>query len=75
MNSFFLDGSALAKRYVAEQGTPVVDYLFDKLVRRRNAGVFSVTTFSQGLTRLGQEVIHATTLRKVEASNALVIAA
>jgi hypothetical protein len=47
MNSFFLDGSALAKRYVAEQA----------------------------LIHLGQEIIHAPTLRKVEATNALVIAA
>ncbi len=27
MNFFFLDGSALAKRYVAEPGTPLVDSL------------------------------------------------
>jgi predicted nucleic acid-binding protein len=50
VNSFFLDGSALAKRYVAEPGTPLLDHL-------------------------GQEIIHAPTLRKVEATNALVIAA
>ena len=29
MNSFFLDGSALAKRYVAEPGTPLMNYLLD----------------------------------------------
>jgi predicted nucleic acid-binding protein len=94
MNSFFLDGSALAKRYVAEPGTPLVDDLFDHvsadrlivlnvgfaevvsvLVRRKNAGVLSTTTFSQAILRLGHEVIHAATFRKVEATNTLVIAA
>ena len=29
MRLFFLDGSALAKRYVAEPGTPLIDFLFD----------------------------------------------
>ena len=94
MKSFFVDGSALAKRYVAEPGTPLVDFLFDHvlpdrlvvlniglaevvsvLVRRKNAGVLSAATFSQALLQLGQEIIHATTLRKVEATNTLVIAA
>ncbi len=28
MNYFFMDRSALAKRYVAETGTPLVDQLF-----------------------------------------------
>lgn len=31
MKSFFLDGSALAKRYVAELGTSLVDFLFDNI--------------------------------------------
>jgi uncharacterized protein len=94
MNSFFLDGSALAKRYVAEPGTPLVDFLLDNvspdrlvalnvgfaevvsvLVRRKNAGILSSATLAQVLMHLGQEIIHAPTLRKVEATNALVIAA
>lgn len=94
MRLFFLDGSALAKRYVAEPGTPLIDFLFDHvspdrlvvlsigfaevvsvLVRRKNAGVVSAATFSQALIQLGQEIIHSPTLRKVEASNTLVIAA
>jgi len=91
---FFLDGSALAKRYVAEPGTPLIDDLLDHvamdrlvvlnigfaevvsvLVRRRNAGLLSDATFSQALIHLGQEIIHATNLRKVEPTNSLVIAA
>jgi predicted nucleic acid-binding protein len=94
MNSFFLDGSALAKRYVAEPGTPLVDSLLDNvpadrlivlnigfaevvsiLVRRKNAGILSGATFAQAVLRLGQEIIHAPALHKVEPTNALVIAA
>jgi len=94
MNSFFLDGSALAKRYVAEPGTPLLDSLLDNvspdrlmvlnigfaevvsiLVRRKNVGRLSSTTCAQALLHLGQEIIHAPTLRKVEATNALVIQA
>jgi predicted nucleic acid-binding protein len=94
MNSFFLDGSALAKRYVAEAGTHLVDSLLNNvspdrlvvlnvgfaevvsiLVRRKNAGILSSATFAQALIHLGQEIIHAPTLRKVEATNSLVIAA
>jgi predicted nucleic acid-binding protein len=35
MNSFFLDGSALAKRYVAERGTPLVDHLLNHVAADR----------------------------------------
>lgn len=94
MKSFFLDGSALAKRYVAERGTTLVDFLFDNvspdrlvvlnigfaevvsvLVRRKNAGILSAATFAQALLQLGQEIAHATALRKLEPTNTLVIAA
>jgi predicted nucleic acid-binding protein len=94
MMLFFLDGSALAKRYVAEPGTALLDYLFDHvavdrlivlnvgfaevvsiLVRRKNAGTLSGGTFSQALLHLGQEVIHAPSLRKLEPTNSLVIGA
>ena len=94
MNSFFLDGSALAKRYVTEPGTLVLDLLLANvspdrlvvlnvgfaevvsiLVRRKNAGTLSSATLAQALIHLGQEIIHAPTLRKVEPTNALVIAA
>jgi len=94
VRSFFLDGSALAKRYVAEPGTLLVDQLFNHvtadrlvvlnvgfaevvsvLVRRRNGGVLSDATFSQAMLQLGQEIIHAAKLRKLEPTNALVIAA
>lgn len=94
MKSYFLDGSALAKRFVTEPGTPLIDFLFDHvspdrlvvlnigfaevvsvLVRRKNAGALSAATFSQALIQLGQEIIHSPTLRKVEATNTLVIAA
>ena len=94
MRLFFLDGSALAKRYVAEPGTPLVDHLFNQvapdrlvvlnvgfaevvsvLVRRKNAGVLSDATFAQALLQLGREIIHAVNLRKVEATNSLVIGA
>src|SRR5262249_24432606 len=94
MRLFFLDGSALAKRYVAEPGTPLVDHLFNQvapdrlvvlnvgfaevvsvLVRRKNAGVLSDATFAHALLQLGQEIIHAANLRKVETTNSLVIGA
>ena len=94
MNSFFLDGSALAKRYVAEPGTPLLDTLLDNvspdrlvvlnvgfaevvsiLVRRKNTGILSSAALGQALIHLGQEIIHAPNLSKVEATNALVIPA
>jgi predicted nucleic acid-binding protein len=94
MMRFFLDGSALAKRYVAEPGTPLMDHLLDHvkadrlfvlnigfaevvsiMVRRKNAGAITGTTFVQALLRLSQEIIHAANLRKVEPTNSLVIAA
>jgi predicted nucleic acid-binding protein len=94
VTSFFLDGSALAKRYVAEPGTPLLDHLFDHvaadrlfvlnvglaevvsiLVRRKNAGTLSAATFSLALLHLGHEIIHAPTLRKLEPTNSLVVAA
>jgi predicted nucleic acid-binding protein len=94
MMVFFLDASALAKRYHAEPGTPLVDHLLDQvaadrlivlnvgvaevvsiLVRKKNAGLLSGTTFAQALARVGQEIIHNANLRKVEATNSLVIAA
>ncbi len=48
MRFFFLDGSALAKRYVAEPGTPLVDHLFDQVAADRlvvlNVGVAEVVS-------------------------------
>jgi hypothetical protein len=45
---FFLDGSALAKRYVAEPGTPLLDFLLDQVVAGRllvlNIGVAEVVS-------------------------------
>ena len=35
MNFFWLDASACAKRYIAEKGTPLVNYLFDCVPLRR----------------------------------------
>lgn len=35
MNWFFVDGSALAKRYVTEPGTALLDYLFDHVPPER----------------------------------------
>jgi hypothetical protein len=45
------------------------------LVRRRNAGTLSGTTFAQAMLQLGREVIHNPSLRKVEPTNPLVIGA
>ena len=46
MRFFFLDGSALAKRYVAEPGTPSLDLLFDQVAADRlvvlNVGITEV---------------------------------
>jgi uncharacterized protein len=94
MKLFFVDGSALAKRYVAEPGTPLVDHLFSHvasdrlvvlnvgvaevvsvLVRRKNSGVLSDATFAKAMLQVGQEIIHAANLRKLEPTNNLVIAA
>jgi predicted nucleic acid-binding protein len=94
MRFFFLDGSALAKRYVAETGSPLLDHPFDQvaadrlavlniglaevfsiLVRRKNLGTLSTVTFSQALLQLGNEVIHAAHLVKLEPTNSLVFAA
>jgi len=48
MRFFFLDGSALAKRYVAEPGTPLLDQLFDQVAADRlvvlNVGVAEVVS-------------------------------
>jgi len=35
MNYFFLDASALAKRYVVEIGTPLINHLFNTVPKRR----------------------------------------
>jgi predicted nucleic acid-binding protein len=94
MMHFFLDASALAKRYVAEPGTPLIDHLLDRvaadrlivlnvgcaevvsiLVRRRNAGLLTASTFSQALLQIGREIVHAANLRKIEPTNGLVIGA
>jgi predicted nucleic acid-binding protein len=45
------------------------------LVRKKHAGLLSGTTFAQALARVGQEMIHHANLRKIEATNSLVIAA
>ncbi len=94
MRLFFLDGSALAKRYIAEPGTPLIDHLFahvaaDRLVllnvgfaevtsvmvRRKNASALSSATFASAMLQLGREIVHASNLRKLEPTNALVIGA
>jgi hypothetical protein len=35
MNSFLLDAQALGKRFIPEQGTPLIDHLFARCPRRR----------------------------------------
>lgn len=35
MNHFFLDASALGKRYVVEVGTPLINHLFDTVPATR----------------------------------------
>ena len=91
---FYIDASALAKRYVVEIGTPVVNHLFTRvtphrftvfnvdvaevfsvLVRQRNTNRLSPAAFSQALVDFGAEVVHAASLRKAVAENALVTAA
>src|SRR5437879_3023056 len=93
MTTFFLDGSALAKRYIAEPGTPLLDFLLGNvsaerlvvvnvgfaevvsvLVRRKNSGILSNVAFLKALNQLGQEIIHALAVSKVETTNSLVIA-
>lgn len=94
MRLFLLDGSALAKRYIAEIGTPSLDYLFDHvtadrllvlnvgvaevvsvLVRRKNAGILSANLMLQAFLWLGNEIINAPAIRKLEPTNSLVIGA
>jgi predicted nucleic acid-binding protein len=94
MNFFFLDASALAKRYSLEDGADQVDHLFGKvprnrlmclllgaaevlsvLVRRRNGGRLSASSFSQGVVNLHAEIIEATDFQTLPAENDLIIAA
>ncbi len=92
-NSFFLDASALAKRYVPERGSAQVSAIIDAvpggrlylliigtgeivsiLVRKRNAGVFSVAYFRQALANFDAEIVRAADITKVPVTGRLVTA-
>ncbi len=94
MRFFFLDASALAKRYAPEQGTGLINHLWASvppdricifnigiaeivsvLVRKRNAGAISPTSFAQSLLLLQSELVGSSPLRKLIADNASVTAA
>jgi predicted nucleic acid-binding protein len=90
-NSFYLDASALAKRYIPEQGSAQVDAILDTVpakrirvlsigtgevlsifVRKRNAGVISVTEFAQATASFHVEIVRAKDITKVSITSRLV---
>lgn len=94
MNFFYLDASALAKRYALEIGSSVINHLFARvpwdrfyvlsvgiaevaslLVRKKNAGLFTVAELTQALNQVRVEIFPTGMPRKVPTHTALVIAA
>jgi predicted nucleic acid-binding protein len=90
--SFFMDASSLAKRYVPETGSPLVDEILNNvpgrrlyllmvgageivwvLVRKKNAGSISATEFEQALLDLETEIIRPRAIKKMAATNRLVL--
>jgi predicted nucleic acid-binding protein len=86
----YLDASALAKRYVPEPGSSVIDHLFDRvpvdrmtilsvglaevaavLIRKRNAGVISMTVCQAALADFWAEVGPMTAIRIIDVTGDL----
>jgi predicted nucleic acid-binding protein len=91
-NSFYVDASALSKRYVPENGSVLVDVILDTvpasricvlnmgmgevmsiLVRKRNAGLISVTEFAQAAADFKAEIVSVKAITKVPVTTRLVI--
>ena len=91
MRYFLIDASALAKRYHAEKGSPLMIHLFASaasarlsclmlgaaevvaaLVRKRNGGLISASSFVIALSRLTVEVLDDTAFTKHPADSALI---
>jgi predicted nucleic acid-binding protein len=89
-NSFYLDASSLAKRYVPETGSAHIDVILDTvpanriyllnvgagevisiLVRKRNAGIISISDFTQALASFDVEIARAADITKLPVSNRL----
>ena len=92
-NSFYLDASSLAKRYVPEKGSARVDAILDTvpgdriyvlnigtgevvsiLVRKRNAGIISISDFRQAVASFDMEIVRAADITKMSVTSRLVTA-
>jgi predicted nucleic acid-binding protein len=88
---FYLDASALAKRYIPEPGSAQVDAILDTVpakqirvltigtgevisifVRKRNAGVISVTEFAHAAANFHAEIVRPKDVTKVSVTSRLV---
>jgi len=54
MTIFYLDTSALVKRYKTEEGTDIIDYLYDKLPKGHSMATsfLTVLEFASAIRRL-----------------------
>jgi predicted nucleic acid-binding protein len=91
-NSFYLDASALAKRYVPKTGSAEVDAILDTIparrifllnigagevvsifVRKRNAGLLSISDFGQAMASFDAEIVQAADVTKLPVANRLTL--
>ena len=89
---FLMDASSLAKRYVPESGSLLVDTILDNvpgrrvsllmigggevvsvLVRKKNSRKMSAAEFAQALVDLEMEIIRPRAIKKLAATNRLVL--
>ncbi|MFN4218773.1 MAG: type II toxin-antitoxin system VapC family toxin [Candidatus Bipolaricaulia bacterium] len=67
MPTFYLDTSALLKRYKTEEGTPVIDHLFKVLERPKNKAVISFLTVLE-VFAAGKRLLQGGVLQELEFS-------
>ncbi|MGH7598892.1 MAG: type II toxin-antitoxin system VapC family toxin [bacterium] len=91
---FYFDSSALAKGYVQEKGSTIVDHIIEQtkqeqwrvlmlglletisiFVRKKNSGTISSTLFQSTLRTFKEDFLDDSQVFKVEATNALCVAA
>ncbi|MCG9129516.1 type II toxin-antitoxin system VapC family toxin [Candidatus Poribacteria bacterium] len=87
MNYFWLDANAIAKRYVVEKGSSLIDHLFSQvsadrviclfdsmdearfvLVKKKNQGAITNTTFNQAIQQFELEIVNSTEILQVHAT-------
>jgi len=74
-NSFYVDASALAKRYVPERIYVLnigAGEIVSILVRKRNARVISQVYFAEALANFKDETVHAADITRVPVTSRLV---